>query len=229
MKKNILFATMLAMAAPLVMTSCSDDESEGKSRITYYAILEMNGDAKVSTPVGQPFNDPGCVATMAGEDVSDQIVTTSNLNTNACGFYTINYSVVNPDGFAASATRTVAVIDKNNFASAYWGKSQFGARTYSGAPINITQRADGTYLIDDLGGGMYFYGRYPGYEPTYDFHLEAVLQLNADNTIEVLQQGSWYWGDPFEDIHAAYDPATGTITFDMDFGSSSRYYVTLTK
>ncbi len=229
MKKNILFATMLAMAAPFVLTSCSDDESEGKSRITYYAILEMNGDAKVSTQVGQAFNDPGCVATMAGQDVSDQIVTTSNVNTNACGFYTINYSVVNPDGFSASASRTVAVVDKNNFASAYWGKSQFGARTYYGAPINITKRADGTYLIDDLGGGMYFYGRYPGYEPTYDFHLEAVLQLNDDNTIEVLNQGSWYWGDPFEDIKAAYDPATGTITFDMDFGSSSRYYVTLTK
>ena len=230
MKKNILFATMLAMAAPFVLTSCSDDESEGKSRITYYAILEMNGDAYVSTPVGQAFADPGCVATMAGEDVSDQIVTTSNINTNACGFYTVNYSVVNPDGFAASATRNVAVVDKNNFASAYWGESQFGARHYFNSPITIRDRGDGTYLINDLAGGFYSYGRYPGYDAYgYDFFLEAVLKLNADNTIEVVAQGDWYWGDPFEDIKGVYDPATGTITLDMDFGSSSRFYVTLTK
>ena len=144
MKKNILFATMLAMAAPFVLTSCSDDESEGKSRITYYAILDMNGDANMSTPLGQAFNDPGCVATMAGEDVSDQIVTTGSVNTNALGFYTINYKVVNPDGFSASASRTVAVVDKNNFASTYWGESQYGARHYFNAPISITSQGGNT-------------------------------------------------------------------------------------
>lgn len=233
MKKNILFASLLALAAPVMLTSCGDDESEGLSRITYYAILELNGDANVTTQLGQAYNDPGCVATMAGEDVSDQIVTTGTVNTNALGFYNVNYSVVNPDGFAASATRTVAVVDKNNFASTYFGESLYGARHYFNAPINITQRADGTYLIDDLGGGMYFYGRYPGYEPNYDFHLEAVLQLNDDNTIEVLAQGNWYWGNGAEENFtidtANYDPATGTVTFVMYFGSATPYYVTLTK
>ena len=158
MKKNILFASLFALAASAMLISCDDDESEGLSRITYYAILELNGDQFASTQIGEPFNDPGCVATMAGEDVSDQIVTTGSVNTNAMGYYTINYSVVNPDGFAASASRKVAVVDKNNFASTYWGESQYGARHYFNAPIVISDNGDGTYLINDFAGGFYSYG-----------------------------------------------------------------------
>ena len=217
---------MLAMAAPFVLTSCSDDESEGKSRITYYAILDMNGDANMSTPLGQAFNDPGCVATMAGEDVSDQIVTTGSVNTNALGFYTINYKVVNPDGFSASASRTVAVVDKNNFASTYWGESQYGARHYFNAPISITSQGGNTYLINDILGGFYAYGRYPGYP--YDFLLEALIPLNDDNSISLVEFGDWYWGDDVPDlIDGSYDPAAGTITLNMDFGAP--FTVVLTK
>ena len=94
-------------------------------------------------------------------------------------------------------------------------------------PITIIDNGNGTYTIDDLMCGYYFAYRYPGYEPTYDFHLEAILQLNADNTIEVLAQGGWYWGDPMEDVSGSYDPATGTIKLVMDFGAP--FYVTLTK
>ena len=152
---------MLALAAP-VLTSCSDDESEGKSRITYYAVLEMNGEAYMTTPVGSTFNDPGCVATMGGEDVSDQIQVTGSVNTNAVGFYKLGYTVVNADGFPASASRTVAVVDPNNFASAYFGESKYGTRHYYNAPIAITNNGDGTYTIEDILGGFYCYGRYPG-------------------------------------------------------------------
>ena len=159
MKKNILFAALLALATPTVFTSCDDDESEGKSRITYYAILELNGDEYMTTQLGSAFNDPGCTATMGGEDVSDKIVTTGTVNTNKMGFYTLNYSVVNPDGFPASASRTVAVVDKNNFASLYFGESQYGSRHYFNAPISITDNGDGTYEINDLAGGFYCYGR----------------------------------------------------------------------
>lgn len=229
MKKNILFAALLALAVPTVFTSCEDDESEGKSRITYYAILELNGDANMSTQVGTAFNDPGCTATMGGEDVSDQVVTSGTVNTNKMGFYTVNYSVVNPDGFSASASRTVAVVDKNNFASAYFGESQYGARHYFNAPIFISDNGDGTYSINDFAGGFYSYGRYPGYDAYgYDFFLEATLKLNADNTIEVVNTGKWYWGDDKPVLlDGSYDPVTGTVNLNMDFGAP--FTVRLTK
>ncbi len=217
----------LALGATFALTSCSDPESEGKSRITYYAMLELNGDAYVTSQLGDAYNELGCTATMAGEDVTEKVVTTGTVDTNRLGFYKINYSVVNDDGFPASASRTVAVVDRKNFASTYYGESQFGSRHYFNAPIYITDNGDGTYTIDDLGGGLYFFGRYPGYEPTYDFHLEAKLKLNADNTIEVTEQGSWFWGDTFTINSASYDPETGTVKFVMDFDGA--YTVTLTK
>lgn len=221
---------MLAVSA-LGLTSCSDDESEGKSRITYYAVLEMNGDAYMSVQKGTTFNDPGCVATMAGEDVSDQIQVVGSVDTNKMGFYTLSYQVVNEDGFAASASRTVAVIDKNSFASAYFGESQYGSRHYYNAPIKIDDNGDGTFTINDLAGGFYAYGRYPGYDAYgYDFFLEATLKLNADNSVELVDcdGNNWYWGDPIGITSGSYDPESGTITLVEEF-SGTPMYVTLTK
>ena len=220
---------MLALAAP-VLTSCSDDETEGKSRITTYAVLELKGSAYETVQMGTAFNDPGCVATMGTEDVSSQIVTSGTVNTNQLGYYKLNYQVVNSDGFAASASRTVAVVDKNNFASTYFAESQYGSRHYYNAPIEITDNGDGTYEIEDLAGGFYCYGRYPGYEPTYDFHLESIIKLNADNTIEIVECNgdNWYWGESMTLTSGSYDPATGKVTMVLDF-SGTPMYVTLTK
>jgi len=229
MKKNILFASLFALAASSMLVSCDNDESEGLSRITYYAILELQGDEYASTPVGEAFTDPGCVATMGGENVSDQIETSGTVDTNTLGFYTLNYKVVNPDGFAASATRNVAVVDKNNFASTYWGESQYGSRHYFNSPITITDQGGGIYLINDFAGGFYSYGRYPGYDAYgYDFFLEATLKLNSDNTIEVVELGEWYWGTDVPTLlSGSYDPTTGTIVLNMDFDAP--FTVVLTK
>lgn len=229
MKKNIFFAMMLAMVG-FALTSCGDKESEGKSRFTYYAVLTMNGDDFVKVNVGEAFNDEGCKADMNGEDVTSKIQVSSNVDTSKPGWYKVNYVVYNDDNFPASASRDVMVVDPNNFASTYFGESQYGSRHYYDAPLNITSRGDGTYLIDDIAGGFYCYGRYPGYEPTYDFHLESVIKLNDDNTIELVNQnpGAWYWGQAITITSGTYDPATGTITLVLDFDGTPMY-VTLTK
>jgi hypothetical protein len=227
MKKNIFFAMMIALVS-FALTSCGDKESEGLSRFTYYPILEMNGDAYITTPVGSTFNNPGCVALLNGEDVSDQIQISGSVNTSVIGFYKLGYTVVNSDGFPASATRTVAVVDKNNFASAYFGESQYGSRHYYNAPISIKKNADGTYTIEDLLGGFYCYGRYPTYLGVLDFFLDAVIKLNADNTIELVSYGDWYWGEDVPTLlDGSYDPATGTVSLNMDFGAP--FTVRLTK
>jgi len=229
MKKNIFFAALLAFAS-FGLSSCGDDETEGLSRITYYAVLELNDAQYMSVQKGSAFNDPGCKATMAGQDVSDQIVVAGAIDTNTLGFYSLTYKVVNKDGFPASASRTVAVVDKTNFASTYYGESQFGSRHYFNAPINVTDNGDGTFAIDDIAGGFYCYGRYPGYEPTYDFHLEAVIKLNADNTVDLVScdGNDWYWETPITITSGTYDPATGVITLVLDFDGDPMY-VTLTK
>ncbi len=218
---------MLALAAP-VLTSCSDDETEGKSRITTYAVLELKGSAFETVQKGTAYADPGCVATLGTEDVSSKIVTSGSVNTNELGYYTLNYMVVNDDGFAATASRMVAVVEKNSFASTYYGESQYGSRHYYNAPVSITDNGDGTFAISDIAGGFYAYGRYPGYP--YDFSLESTLKLNADNTIELVECNgdNWYWGESMTLTSGLYDPATGKVTMVLDF-SGTPMYVTLTK
>ena len=230
MKKNILFMTMLAMAG-VTLSSCSDKETEGTSRITTYAVLELNGDAYETVQLGSSYNDPGCTAKMGDEDVTDKIVTDGAVNTNKLGYYDLSYRVINADGFAATASRTVAVVDKANFASPYFAESQYGSRHFYNAPIAIEDNGDGTYTIEDLAGGFYSYGRYPGYDAMgYDFFLDATLSLNADNTINLVECNgdNWYWGEPMTLTSGTYDPATGTVTLVLDFDGTPMY-VTLTK
>ena len=222
--------TMLAMAG-FTLSSCSDKETEGTSRITTYAVLELNGDAYETVQLGSSYNDPGCTAKMGDEDVTDKIVTDGAVNTNKLGYYDLSYRVINADGFAATASRTVAVVDKTNFASPYFAESQYGSRHFYNAPIAIEDNGDGTYTIEDLAGGFYSYGRYPGYDAMgYDFFLDATLSLNADNTINLVECNgdNWYWGEPMTLTSGTYDPATGTVTLVLDFDGTPMY-VTLTK
>lgn len=222
--------TMLAMAG-FTLSSCSDKETEGTSRITTYAVLELNGDAYETVQLGSSYNDPGCTAKMGDEDVTDKIVTDGAVNTNELGYYDLSYRVINADGFAATASRTVAVVDKANFASPYFAESQYGSRHFYNGPIAIEDNGDGTYTIEDLAGGFYSYGRYPGYDAMgYDFFLDATLSLNADNTINLVECNgdNWYWGDPMTLTSGTYDPATGTVTLVLDFDGTPMY-VTLTK
>ena len=222
--------TMLAMAG-FTLSSCSDKETEGTSRITTYAVLELNGDAYETVQLGSSYNDPGCTAKMGDEDVTDKIVTDGAVNTNKLGYYDLSYRVINADGFAATASRTVAVVDKANFASPYFAESQYGSRHFYNAPIAIEDNGDGTYTIEDLAGGFYSYGRYPGYDAMgYDFFLDATLSPNADNTINLVEcnGANWYWGEPMTLTSGTYDPATGTVTLVLDFDGTPMY-VTLTK
>lgn len=229
MKKIFLFGLAISMAT-LGLTSCNDDHDQlTDSRVTTFANLELLGDEVVEINVGETFTDPGYIATEGEEDITSKVKITGTVDTSKGGFYTLTYSVSNKDNFAVEASRLVMVKNPNSLASAYYGESQYGSRHYYDAPITITDRGNGTYLIDDLAGGFYCYGRYPGYEPTYDFHCEAIIKLNADNTIELVQVGNWYWAPDFPTITSGtYDPETGTVTLIEDFGGA-QLKVVLTK
>ena len=216
-------------ATVMGMTSCSKDEHTD-TRVTHFATIELKGEDFMVMNVGEPYTEPGYTAMEGTEDISSKVVVSGAVDSNKGGFYTLTYTASNKDNFSASAKRTVMVKNSKSLASAYLGESQYGSRHYYNAPIVISDNGDGTYTIDDIAGGFYFYGRYPGYEPTYDFHLEAVIKLNEDNSIELVScDGSnWYWGDPIAITSGSYDPETGTVTLTNDF-SGTPLYVTLTK
>ncbi len=216
MKKSLI--CLLAGAVALVgLTGCEKD-SEGLTKVTTYAKIELTGGPVITVQKGTTFTDPGFVAMQGTEDVSANVKVSGSVNTAKCGFYNLSYSVVNDDGFPASASRTVAVVDKNNIASAYLAECSYGTRSYSNLHIMITDNGDGTYAIDDLAGGLYCQGRYPGYEAAgYDFWYDADLKFDGGTVTlagDMPAEGPWYWGDPLDVLNGKYDAATGTITYD---------------
>lgn len=210
-------------------TSC-DDSTEDLSKVTYFAELNLKGDDFVKLSLGETYTEPGYEATENGEDISDRVKVTGNVDNTTTGFYNLVYSVANVDGFSVSKSRQVMVVDPDHFASAYQGESQTSTRHYTGAPIFITENSDGTYLIDDLLGGLQFYGLNPGFEPMYDFHAEAKVKLNDDNTLSLLEVGNWYFASQLtlSLTEGKYNPETGVVTMTVDYGGTP-LSVTLTK
>lgn len=219
MKNKLLYLMVFALA--LLVSGC-DDDTAGKTGITYYPTIEILGSKSVVINIGESYVEEGCYAELNGEDISDQIVTKSNVNSNKFGFYTISYLAFNEEGFSATTSRTIIVVDPTSIATLYYGESQTATRHYFDAPIYITDNGNGTYLLDDILGGLQFHGINPGFEPTYDFHAEANIKIAADNTVsQVGETGSWYFGDRgtvANIVDGTFDPATRIFKLNVNYG-----------
>ena len=160
MKKNILFTMFLALVA-FTVTSCGDKESEGLSRITYYPTIELEGDSYLVWDKGTAYEEPGYISMMGNDDVTDQVIVSGRVDTNTSGIYTLTYTTAkNEDGFGASATRTVVVLDPNSAIEGFWLTTPDSYREYNGEvaygrsyEILVIDNGDGTYTVDDLLGG----------------------------------------------------------------------------
>lgn len=231
--KKIIYSLLVLMSL-LTFSSCGET-SDDLSVVTYFATLQLEGETLLTIPVGESYTEPGYVATEGDADITDRVVVSGTVDTDVPGYYVLTYSVANMDGFSVSQTRRVLVVDSNNFASAYLAESQFGSRHYTDAPVVITQNADGTYTIDDILGGFYWNGRYPGYEDAgYDFHVDSNLSLNDDNSITLNSTGSWYFATGAADdavitlTSGNYNPLTGTVVLALAMDGEP-FSVVLTK
>ncbi len=219
MKSKLIYLVLLC-AGPFVMSSC-DKDTEGKTWTTYYPSIQILGSNPAVTNIGEPYVDEGYYAETNGEDVSDQvIVDTSDLNTNEVGLYNINYIIYNTEGFSATTSREVYVVNPNSIATIYMSESQYGTSAsyhYYDAPIFITDNGDGTYEIDDICGGFWFYGYYARYS-SYDFHIEANIAVADDGTVTMIgDAGSWYYERSGSTVlnSGTYDAATKTFKLDV--------------
>ncbi|MDC0713401.1 DUF5011 domain-containing protein [Stigmatella sp. ncwal1] len=74
--------------------------------------LTLLGDAAMGLECASPFNDPGATANdQCAGDLTDDIVKTGTVNNKQLGNHVLGYSVTDPSGRTASASRTVAVDD----------------------------------------------------------------------------------------------------------------------
>lgn len=235
MKKSILFIATLALLT-LGFSSC-EKQSAGLTQITYYAEIILEGESTMIVAKGSEFVDPGFTATMKGEDVSDKVEVTSDVDTSVSGVYSIVYSIVNEDGFPASASRTVIVLDITDPVEGFWACSpaSYRTNTNSGAvgeygasyEILIVSNGDGTYFVDDLLAG--WYAQRVGYGS--DYAMQAEIAIAGDGSITLNDSYVPGWGDAADALSsdAKYDAATQTISYTVTYAGYLDFTVELTK
>jgi hypothetical protein len=160
--KNIKYLCLVLLITASFLTGCERElETEGISRITYYAEFQMQGEQWISLPVGASFTDPGVTATEGGQPIQ---VTVSGdaVNTSTPGVYTIVYTATNKDGFSATTRRYIGVIAQDAIATDLTGSYKRNAGV--GGVSNVTKIKDGLYFASNVGGtatsdaiGVYFY------------------------------------------------------------------------
>ncbi len=238
MKKAIykLMGCFIALLA-VTLTACEDETSQDISTITYYINFELEGDETMYLPVGTAYVEPGFTAMEGDQDVTSSVVTSGSVDGNTVGLYTITYSAVNQDGFSSSTSRTVIVYDptvttdiSGTYRAAdgcyrYWIEDA-SVSAFSGFTVTLTQLAPGFYTISDYMGGYYDQG--VGYGAAYA--MTGYLKQNADNTLEAVSGTVAGWGDSYDSFdNGVYDPATGTISYELAYAQSMIFYITLTK
>ena len=207
---------MISAAALLLTVGCT--KTTGLIDVTYFAKIELAGDNPCIVNLGGSYTEPGFTATLNGEDISSQVQVDSNVDTSKPGIYSVIYTAVNADGFSSSSTRKVYVLNPGNIDNVYSSHCWMGTRDYNNLPIVISKVSEGVYALEDMCGGFYCYGRYPGYEPTYDFHADVTFSLNEDGTFNILTIGDWYFKTSFDytNIAGGYDAETGVFDYDFD-------------
>ena len=201
-----------------------DKDTEGLTDVLYYPVITLEGDNIILMTVGDNFVDPGFSAALGDEDYTNNVKVTTDLDTSNPGFYTVTYSVANPEGFSATATREVWVNNPGHFDNIYWAEcwhATNAARHYYDSPISIQayDASEGLYIINDVLAGYYAYGIYPQYRNSYDFYAEALLQLDGTD-INMLQEGDWYFYDPSDPevmFDGKWDPETGVVTYRLNY------------
>ena len=234
MKKNIIYL-VAALFLAFGLTSC-EKKSEGLTKITYYAQIVLEGDETMVIAKGSKFVDPGFTATMNGEDVTARASVYSDVDTSKSGVYSVVYSLTNDDGFPASATRTVIVLDLTDAIEGFWAcdpasfrlNAETGAEVAYGAPFEILLigEGDGVYSVDDMLAGWYC--QRAGYGTNYA--MESEIAIDADGKIELLGSYVAGWGDTADALEdGVYDAAAKTISYKLTYAGYLVFNVTLNK
>lgn len=218
---------MLFAVVALLVTSCGDKETEGKSRFTYYPTIELEGDTYLVWDKGTPFVDPGYVSTMNGEDVTAEVIISGTPDVNKSGIYTMTYTTKkNDDGFDASASRTVVVLDPNSAVEGFYLTQPDSYRTYNGNEVAfgnafeilVIDNGDGTLYVDDLFGGWYC--QRAGYGTKYA--MGGTISLAADGTVGLISSLVPGWGDGLDDLTGSY--ADGVFTIDAVYNKNTMHF-----
>lgn len=223
-----IFVLILAVS----LTNC-EKESEGLTRITYYAELVLDGESTMTIPLGGSFTEPGYSADENGVDKTDEVIVDDGVDYNTAGLYEITYSIANSDGYMTTAVRTivVAVIDPDAPESGVWFTNIVRTESDGSDPrersfsIVFVNEGDDVFYVSCLLG--YYYA--DAYTSLYA--MEGRIKLDkATNTFTLIESYLEGWDDSLAGFeNASYDPTTGIIYWESIYAGNDTFAVTLTK
>lgn len=218
---------MLFALVALTMVSCSKD-SEGLSRITYYPSIELVGDSYLVWDKGVAYKEPGYTSILNGEDVTDKVTVSGEVDVNTSGIYQLTYTTTkNEDGFNASATRTVVVLDPNSAIEGFYmnqATSNRNGTAYGKAyEVLVIDNGDGTVSIDDLLGGWYC--QRAGYGTNYA--MQGIVAIDGAGTMTLVDSYVPGWGDSADSLEGTYKD--GVFNFVLVYAGSLTFTETWIK
>lgn len=169
MKKLFTYIAIVA-----VLVACNNDlESEGISRTTYYPDFVYEGELFMVVPEDEAdeYADPGIEVLEQGEPI-DFTTTVTGRYTGYEGEvvgterdeYTVVWSAVNRDGYAATETRKVVIANTGDFVTNIEGgylseNMRVTDEGYSDLIVMITEVEPGVFEVSDALAGFYSEGR----------------------------------------------------------------------
>lgn len=226
--KKILYFVIAAAALVFGATSC-EKTSEGLTGITYYPVITLQGDSYMVVDKGSTFVDPGFTAELNGEDYSSEVTVNSNVDTSTSGVYSVSYSAINADGFAASVIRTVVVLDANDPVEGFYlvdPTSNRNGTKYGNYEVLIIGEGDGVYSVDDLLGG--WYRDRAGYGDSYA--MQGEIEVAEDGSVSLIDSYVPGWGDSADSFSdGSYDFDKNVLKYALVYAGTLNFNVILVK
>ena len=131
------------------------------------AYIELIGNKIINLALGSEYSEPGYKAyNNSGNDVSDKVIVTNNINTNKVGEYTVVYSLKGSDDEIKSISRTVRVHDT--------------------LPDSLNLELQGSTSIDLIVGSTY---TEPGYKAYDNDEGDLTDKVVVEGTVDTNKKG----------------------------------------
>jgi hypothetical protein len=210
MRINKYFIAFVALCFTIACNKEPDfnypEGTVGRSKITNFPVLTLQGDEVMVLEKGTAFTDPGVSAKEGTNDLTPTVSGSVDINTP--GVYKINYSAVNKDGFSASTSRTVVVYSTDASAAAHDLSGNY-ARTTNGSVAEWTKIGPGVYSVFNPGGA-------PGtnltvivFNPT-GYTIFIPEQVSSDGSITSSSNETYTPGSPAKYSWKIVNPGYGT-------------------
>jgi hypothetical protein len=166
----------------VMLSACKKEPATVSKVVTVtHPTINLTGPAYVHLSVGEAYSDPG--ATLIDDvtgNSSTISATSSDLDVNTTGMYSITFEAANANGFKTTAVRTILVLNYTPPAAldSNFDISGLYQRT-NGIYVNLYKMDNGLYIIDNFAGSTLVFPAYLLTPDTTSIDIPAQISLGG--------------------------------------------------